>query len=181
MVSGNWRDVAELVGIAAIVASLIFVGVQLRQEQIIARSELTSQSFELQFSLQQSMLDSDMANAYAKMIEGSESLSIGEKIQIDNLLAAARTMYIRECYLQARGVLVECKAIVQETARRYFGNPYGRSWWEANKPEFDEGLAIIEWIDDEIERLDPDEYRNLLDDFTPPGATYPASPNTPRQ
>lgn len=166
MKSNSWREVAELVGIAAIVASLVFVGAQLRQEQIIARSELTSQSFELQFALQQSLTNAELANAYAKILNGDEELSLGEKIQIDNLLAAARTMYVRECYLHARGVLVECKAIVQDTAKRYFGHPYGRSWWAANKPAFDEGLAIIDWIEDEIENLGPNEYRSLLQELT---------------
>lgn len=36
MKKADWKDIAELVGIAAIVASLIFVGFQLRQDQQIA-------------------------------------------------------------------------------------------------------------------------------------------------
>ena len=36
MKSTNWKDVAELIGIAAIVASLIFVGLQMKQSQDIA-------------------------------------------------------------------------------------------------------------------------------------------------
>lgn len=39
MTSANWKDAAELLGIAAIVASLIFVGFQLRQDQQIAFAE----------------------------------------------------------------------------------------------------------------------------------------------
>jgi len=35
----SWKDTAELVGIGAIVASLIFVGLQMRQEQEIARAQ----------------------------------------------------------------------------------------------------------------------------------------------
>lgn len=35
----NWKDIAELVGIAAIVASLIFVGLQMQQTREIAVSE----------------------------------------------------------------------------------------------------------------------------------------------
>ena len=35
----NWKDSAELIGIAAIVASLIFVGLQMRQAEDIARYE----------------------------------------------------------------------------------------------------------------------------------------------
>ena len=38
----NWKETAELIGIAAIVASLIFVGLQMRQAAEIARAELVS-------------------------------------------------------------------------------------------------------------------------------------------
>jgi hypothetical protein len=38
MKPGNWRDVAELIGIAAIVASLVFVGLQMKQTHEIALS-----------------------------------------------------------------------------------------------------------------------------------------------
>ena len=36
----NWKDTAELVGISAIVASLVFVGIQMQQEQRIALAEI---------------------------------------------------------------------------------------------------------------------------------------------
>ena len=36
MKTGDWKNIAELLGIAAIVASLIFVGLQLKQSQEIA-------------------------------------------------------------------------------------------------------------------------------------------------
>ena len=39
MKGATWKDTAELVGIGAIVVSLIFVGMQLRQEQEIARAQ----------------------------------------------------------------------------------------------------------------------------------------------
>jgi hypothetical protein len=38
--ANKWKDGAELVGIVAIVASLIFVGLQLRQDQTIAGSQV---------------------------------------------------------------------------------------------------------------------------------------------
>jgi hypothetical protein len=34
----SWKDIAELIGIAAIVASLVFVGLQMKQSQDIALS-----------------------------------------------------------------------------------------------------------------------------------------------
>jgi len=36
----NWKDIAELIGIGAIVASLVFVGLEMRQSRDIAMSEL---------------------------------------------------------------------------------------------------------------------------------------------
>ena len=39
MNSTNWKDIAELFGIAAIVASLLFVGIQMKQDQAIATAE----------------------------------------------------------------------------------------------------------------------------------------------
>lgn len=38
MKSTNWKDIAELIGITAIVASLVFVGLQMKQSQEIALS-----------------------------------------------------------------------------------------------------------------------------------------------
>jgi hypothetical protein len=37
--STNWKDIAELIGMTAIVASLIFVGYQLKQDREIAIAE----------------------------------------------------------------------------------------------------------------------------------------------
>lgn len=39
MKKNSWKDVAELIGIAAIVASLVFVGLQMKQSQDIAIAE----------------------------------------------------------------------------------------------------------------------------------------------
>ena len=39
MKSFSWKDIAELVGIAAIVASLIFLGLQMQQAERLAQSE----------------------------------------------------------------------------------------------------------------------------------------------
>ena len=43
MADRNWKDIAEFVGIAAIVASLVFVGLQMRQSHEIALSEAHQQ------------------------------------------------------------------------------------------------------------------------------------------
>jgi hypothetical protein len=65
-----WKDIAELVGIAAIVASLIFVGLQMRQDRTIAESEsyidAASQITEL------NQLISDNKDIWVKGLDGDE-------------------------------------------------------------------------------------------------------------
>ena len=55
MIEKRWRDLFELVGLLSVVASLIFVGIQLRQDQVLARAELASGSFTVMAILNQTM------------------------------------------------------------------------------------------------------------------------------
>lgn len=41
MKPNNWKGTAELIGIAAIVVSLVFVGTQIRQDQDIALAQIS--------------------------------------------------------------------------------------------------------------------------------------------
>jgi len=163
MKSRDWKSYAELIGIVAIVASLVFVGMQIRQDQVIARSELTSDSFQLMIGLDQNLIDPGFARTFAKMLDRSEELTTSEMVQLDSLLGTVKTMYQRECYLKARGILVECEQIFRETGEKYFGNWYGQSWWRLNKPQIAGDLGgLPDWIDMEIENMDPDHYSQRI-------------------
>ncbi len=78
MKSVRWHDIAELIGIAAIVASLLFVGLQMRQAQKIAMSERAAS--ELANALQQS--DAAMAHAdiWVKGNAGEELTRVEEAV-----------------------------------------------------------------------------------------------------
>ena len=64
----DWKDTAELVGIAAIVASLIFVGLQLRQESAIAARESSSDFVEA--GIEMAQLFSDNRQVWRKALDG---------------------------------------------------------------------------------------------------------------
>ena len=155
----DWKNYAELIGVVAIVASLVFVGLQIRQDQVIARSELTSDSFQLMIELDQLTIEPEFAKTFAKMLDRSKDLTYSEMVQLDSLLRSVTTMYLRECYLKTRGVLVECEQIFRETSEKYFGHWYGQSWWQLNKPQYAGDLGgLPSWFDTEIENMDPDQY-----------------------
>jgi hypothetical protein len=70
MKTKNWKDIAELVGIAAIVASLVFVGQEIQQSREIARLEWTGVLAAEQVALD-SLLSSE-AEVWRKGCAGSE-------------------------------------------------------------------------------------------------------------
>lgn len=154
MKSMNWKDIAELVGIAAIVASLVFVGLQMRQDQVIARSELGAGSFEGLALLRQEMTGPEFATTYAKMLEQPEQLTTAEQLQVNAYLDAAKFLIIRECYLYERGIFTECEVIVRQYGPYFFGNSYAQIWWRLQSTR---KLAFLPvWVDDEITSIDPE-------------------------
>lgn len=53
----KWKSLAELIGISAIVASLIFVGLQIRQEQNVAVSQVFQSILEAEVEIHQAMAE----------------------------------------------------------------------------------------------------------------------------
>lgn len=53
----TWKEVVEIVGIFAVVASLLFVGVQLRQDQDIAEAQVYADFDDTQIALTELILD----------------------------------------------------------------------------------------------------------------------------
>lgn len=149
-----WNEIAELVGIAAIVASLVFVGLQMRQDHVIARSELGAGSFESLASLRQEVMGPEFAVTFAKMLERPEQLTTMEQLQINAYLDAAKFLIIRECYLYERGIFTECTVLVREYGPYFFGSTYAQTWWRLQSPK---NLTFLPaWVDDEIAGIDPD-------------------------
>jgi hypothetical protein len=153
----EWNEIAELVGIAAIVASLVFVGLQMRQDHVLARSELGAGSFENLASLRQEMTGTEFAATYAKMLEQPGQLTTMEQLQVNAYLDAVKFLILRECYLKERGIFPECDIMVRQYGPYFFGNSYAQSWWRLQSPT--KLRFLPEWVNDEITRIDPE--RNL--------------------
>lgn len=157
----EWNEIAELVGIIAIVASLVFVGLQMRQDHIIARSELAAGSFESLASLRREMTEPEFAATYAKMLEQPEQLTTVEQLQVNAYLDAAKFLIIRECYLYERGIFTECTVVVRQYGPYFFGNSYAQAWWRLQSPKNLRFLAA--GVADEIASIDPKFNLNELE------------------
>lgn len=90
MKSSNWKDTAELIGIVAIVASLIFVGMQLRQDQSIAEAQIYSQSNQLAIDL--ANLINEDRDIWVRGIAGDD-LTVEEEAVFENIYMAIYLNY----------------------------------------------------------------------------------------
>ena len=90
MKSRDWKDIAELIGIAAIVASLIFVGLQMKQAQDIADAERRVLSVSNRIELSNSI--NAHADIWARGKSGAE-LDEAEFVIFDNLMLSTNAYY----------------------------------------------------------------------------------------
>jgi hypothetical protein len=129
----NWKDIAELLGIAAIVASLIFVGLQMKQSQQIAASAVAQARTSDSLAIRLAPIDSPaLRSAQAKvwgMTEGEltadEQVAYAwhfwsELVYLDNLHYQYVSGFLTEQHwLSSRPDLI-----------RLFSDPFYRNLWK---------------------------------------------------
>ena len=151
----DWRFALELIGMALLIVSVIFLAIQIRQDHNLTRSALGSQTVELLNELELTASDPNFANAYEKMLREPDSLTDDEMIQVNSYLYGAKMLIERECYLAYRGVFKSCRPFVMQHIHHFFGSRYAQSWWRVNR-QLDRSKPFEEWIDDELEKLASD-------------------------
>ena len=130
MKSTNWKEIAELEGIAAIVVSLIFVGLQLRQEQEIAivgtRADVTEAMIGIASAL------SGNGDIWKKGLDGSP-MPDAERIEFLALVEAVEdhlfTLWISWDRLGPR----DPDSAVQRYAYALYSHPGLRQAWEQSR------------------------------------------------
>jgi hypothetical protein len=139
----SWKDTAELLGIAAIVASLVFVGFQLRQDREIALANSLAAS-EASFTAINALI-SDHAVVWSKG-QKSEELSEAETVIMTRLVS---TLHRRARYTAAmrRNLGKPGKAALRDLAIELYDNPGARRIWETRTEK-----EIAYW-----ERMAPDD------------------------
>ena len=148
----SWKETAEAVGVLAIVASLVFVGLQIQQDHSIARAELNSLLVEGSQSLLEIRTRSEFSKSWAKMLEQPEDLSTDEILQINSFLQSVKESFDVHCLLVTFGVFETCEGFLRAHIPIYFGNRYAQMWWKRNAQG---GAGLPEWVDEAILGTDP--------------------------
>ena len=130
----KWRDIAEVVGIVTIVASLVFLGIETRQTQALSRAQLSAETYSYIQSISQSLLDPMFSSVYVKMHQESPNLSPEEVVQANAFLEQVLKIAVRELELAVvHKVFIEYDQLAQEVFGLYFSNPYAKNWWRVRR------------------------------------------------
>ena len=133
MINSKRRDIAELVGIAAIVASLIFVGLELRQSQQIALVD----SFGNEMIASNEHLNSINENTgiWLRGNAGDE-LTTAEAQVYRNLIEIEQNL-ARQGWYAARQLGYSPDIAIADFAGFLYENPGALKHWEALQEQFD--------------------------------------------
>lgn len=141
----NWKDIAELTGIVAIILTLAFVGFQLKQDRDIAIAQLRTDAEIKQIEL--SNLISSHASLWARGLQGEE-LPIEEEVIFQAIVHAVIVKYGSLIERTDRRLLDRSGAVERQLALHLHSHPGLRRVWQA-RCEFYEGVyAIKSSIDD---------------------------------
>jgi len=163
---GRWKDTVEIVGVFAIVASLIFVGLQLKQEDEIAQLEMFDRSLEQQREF------ADWITQHADLWQrgcSGEELSDSEQL----VFAQIFTLYISHNYLRWLRFMVtdfagsDGQYLIDAYAANIHRYPGMRTAWEERNEWATEGRRyadqyVAEYRDlmsarlEELQAIEPD-------------------------
>jgi len=133
--STNWKDVAELIGVTAIVASLAFVGLQMNQSQKLAFAE--SAMAMRANSLEEANLLTGNIDIWLKGNAG-EPLDTNE-YEVYKILFAQRRSGTFFTWLALESIETQFEGVAtQGMARFLFRNPGALAEWKKGKVEVEE-------------------------------------------
>ncbi len=122
--------IGELVGGVAVIGSLIYVGLQLRQTNQLTRVQALSTRLSGQREADISLIGNGGADAFAKAVESPEELTAAETIRCYNYLATVLASFQHTFEAYELGVLSQRDWVA---ARRgiaiYLDFPFGHAWW----------------------------------------------------
>ncbi len=153
----NVKDIAELIGITAIVASLIFVGLEMRQTRALAMAETYQSRTDSEMFLFSYMSQPDLRRIWLKTFDD-------EALTDDDELLLGWSFGMRFSYLENLHFQMENGMLSRElwnsnlrSLAPFFVAPRVVEWWELNRDDWRSSFSRD--IDGFIESIDRDDQR----------------------
>jgi hypothetical protein len=125
----NWLQIAANVGI---VVGLLLVGVQLKQNSDLLKTQLLYEESRRSVDLETLLVGENGAEVWAKSISESKNMSLPEQRIMEALLWSFVENLRSTRLLAELGLLEdeEWRLRVKSETAYYLGNDYGKAWWE---------------------------------------------------
>ena len=139
----TWRAVAELVGIAAIIAGLVFVGLELRQSRQIAIADIYQQRSAMVIEIHAARLSSEPLAAALNKLSAGDDVTPWEQ----NLVNTGHYLFLtywENIHFQHQSGMIadEQWRASQRAMARYLNNTPGAvEFWNATKPVMRDSFA----------------------------------------
>ena len=135
MFSSKWKEIAELVGLAAILTGMYFVYAEIQQNSVIARAELSSLTNQRMYELRDRRVDHDFSALYLKGLHTPAELHENERHQLDAYFSTVIQQMVYEYRMYRLGLFGEYEEITGYLAEQYYAIGYGRAWWNVARSQ----------------------------------------------
>ena len=157
----KWKEVAELVGLIAILSGMFLVYEEIRQNSAIARAELSSANFQRMAELRDELLDEEFSALYQKGVQSPETLDTSERQVLREYFNSFIWVLAFEYQNYNLGIFAEYDQMARIVARQQFARGFGRAYWNAAKNRFNPDIVAV--VDEELARFDGAGDLPLLD------------------
>ena len=153
----NWKDIAELIGITAIVASLIFVGLEMRQTRALAMAETYQSRTDSEMFLFSYMSQPDLRRIWLKTFD-DEALTADDEVLLLFSLGM-RFAYLENLHFQMENGMLSRELWIRNlrSLSAFLVAPRVVEWWELNRDNWRSSFSRD--IDGFIESIDRDDQR----------------------
>jgi hypothetical protein len=124
---GHWLQIASNIGI---LGGLILVGFQLQQNSEILKTQVMSDESRRVVEQEWVLIGEEGARVWAKAMERPNDLDLQEQRIMEALLWSELENWSHTRRLSTEGLVdIDWKSRVSSETSYYYGNPYGRAWW----------------------------------------------------
>lgn len=159
-------DWMQILAGAGVIAGLIMVGLQMKQNEEMLRIQIMSDYYNSYVDAEASFTI-DHAKAFQKSVENPASLTNADMRLLEGQSFNPLLRWVNLYRLSQAGIVGpgEWKNQVQLDAAFYYGTPWGRAWWDLNKDPMVEDFIPLELRDFIQSQLDENNIYNVTDNF----------------
>lgn len=146
------NDWMKVIGNLGVFAGLVLVALQMQQSNQIARAEQEAEASKAYQDLEIAMLGEHGAAAWVKSLMDPASMTLEEIKIVDSYLVNAlnflrRTQTREEAGLEPEGAF---EAEIKSSTAFFFGNAFGRTWYEYEKVHHADNPDLIRYMDEAL-------------------------------